>query len=40
MNQMQSKCVCGEYANLFYIAKLGRIDNKLVTVLNVPTYNC
>lgn len=36
----KAKCMCGESADLKYIAKLGRINNTLITVNNVPVYVC
>lgn len=40
MEKTNLKCICGEYANLHYMSKLGRLGEQSIIVHNVPVYVC
>lgn len=40
VKKASAKCICGEYADLRYLSKLGRVKTKKVIVHRVPTYVC
>lgn len=37
---LHKKCICGSYARINYITKIGRVNGTLIQVLNVPVYVC
>ncbi len=37
---MDKKCICGSCVELNHMTKLGRINDTLIQVFNVPVYTC
>lgn len=40
MYSERQKCICGDFAELKFITKIGRVNSTLVTVDKVPVYTC